>query len=193
MLLKGSIFTSLILWKCFRWTSSSSALSLGTHLQMQSRHTHVARNWGTYINFWSVFLDLVTPLPYRQSTVFVFISLGRLFSVKGPPRGRLAVPQHSSSLHQRPPRSAISGLSTLHKRTAAQRVRGEGRDGRWRRLREIVSKKWDKRGRKWMEKGWSMRMCVCVCVRFTVPLHACTCFPCVCNVCFAHFAAMPTT
>lgn len=120
---------------------------------------------------------------------------------RGPPEGGgLAMPRHSSSLHQRPPRSAILGLSTLHKCTAAQRVRGEGRDGRWRRLREIVSKSGIRGGENEWGKGgaWDCvcvfsRMRACMCVHLTVPLHACTCFP-VCTMCvFAHFAAMPTT
>lgn len=149
--------------------------------------THPQQSGGhLYTNSWSVFLDLAPP-PHRQGTVFVFISLGRLFSVEGPPRGRLAAPQHSSSLHQRPPRSAILGLSAARKRTAAQRLRGEGRDGRCRRLSQIVRKKWDKRENEWREG-------VCLGMRAHTHMHsACLhMFPRVSNMCFAHFAAMPT-
>jgi len=150
-------------------------LSLGSHLQMHGTHSETEGHF--YTNSWSVFLDLATP-PHRRGTVFVFISLGRLFSVEGPPRGRLAAPQHSSSLHQRPPRSAILGLSTRHKRTAAQRVRGEGRDGRWRRLREIVSKSGIRGGEnEWSKGGACVYVCAWLCACMCVCTSLCPCMP----------------
>lgn len=143
------------------------------------------------MNSWSVFLDFASSSLPNGGTVFVLISLGWLFSVEGPLRGRLAALQHSSSLHQRPPRSAILGLSAPHKRTAAQRVKGEGRDGRCRRLSEIVSKS----GIRDEMNGEKREECVYACVHLCAPHCAPAClhmFPCVSNVCFAQFAAMPT-
>lgn len=181
-------------------------LSSGTHLQLHGTRTHTRthtiRNWRTFIyKLLKCLLRFGNPPPPRQGTVFVFISLGRLFSVEGPPRGRLAAPQHSSSLHQRPPRSAILGLSTLHKRTAAQRVRGE----RWEMetIEGNCEQKWDKGENEWRKGGvWDWDY-TCTCVRvFTYAcMHPCAThcapaclhmFSCMHNVCFARRAAMPT-
>lgn len=88
----------------------------------EKKHKRTARkNKGAFVSFSSrqllkcplTFASPPTHHPHhhspRHSTVFALISLrGPTVECQGPPRGRrLAAPRHSSSLHQRPPRSAI--------------------------------------------------------------------------------------
>lgn len=135
------------------------------------------------MNSWSVSLDLASPSLTNGGTVFVFISLGWLFSVEGPLRGILAALQHSSSLHQRPPRSAILGLSTLHKRITAQQVKGEGRDGRCRRLQEIVGKSGIRDKMNGGKGGVWASECVYVCMHASVCTSLCPCMPAHVSLC----------
>lgn len=109
------------------------------------------------------------PLTDRRGTVLLLISLRSAVRCRGAPSGGggLAVPRHSSSLHQRPPRSAILGLSTQ------RGVRADEERWEMETIEPDCGQKWDKRGRKWMEKGLRVRLWVCetVCVCEAACLH----------------------
>lgn len=83
------------------------------------------------------------PPHHSLSTVFVFISLGRLFSIKGPPRGGTGSGTAFIIIT-----SATTEICYLRLINAAQTHRDVASYRGGRQLGEIVSKKRDERERK---------------------------------------------